>query len=201
MERYFKNLFPQVISEYNTLDNKHIIVISKTKDVYPLRAVIENVFNGEIPDKHLAWMISRLINICCFLKMNGLVHNGINIDNCFVSTDFHSILLLGGWWYTTDEDSAMIGTSKDIYNIMPPLVKANKISKSITDIESIKAFGRQYISTSAPQAFKNFLSSGTKESSIEESKKWDKALIDSYGKRKFIKIITNKNLVYKKGSN
>lgn len=201
MEKYFKNLFPQVISEYNTLDNKHIIVISKTEDVYPLRAVIENVFNGEIPDKHLAWMISRLINICCFLKMNGLVHNGINIDNCFVSTDFHSILLLGGWWYTTDEDAAMIGTSKDIYNIMPPLVKANKISKSITDIESIKAFGRQYISTSAPQTFKNFLSSGTKESSIEESKKWDKALIDSYGKRKFIKIITNKNLVYKKGSN
>lgn len=133
--------------------------------------------------------------------MNGLVHNGINIDNCFVSTDFHSILLLGGWWYTTDEDAAMIGTSKDIYNIMPPLVKANKISKSITDIESIKAFGRQYISTSAPQTFKNFLSSGTKENSIEESKKWDKALIDSYGKRKFIKIITNKNLVYKKGSN
>ena len=173
MEKYFKNLFPQVISEYNTLDNKHIIVISKTEDVYPLRAVIENVFNGEIPDKHLAWMISRLINICCFLKMNGLVHNGINIDNCFVSTDFHSILLLGGWWYTTDEDAAMIGTSKDIYNIMPPLVKANKISKSITDIESIKAFGRQYISTSAPQAFKNFLSSGTKESSIEESKKYD----------------------------
>jgi hypothetical protein len=46
MEKYFKNLFPQVISEYNTLDNKHIIVISKTKDVYPLRAVIENVFNN-----------------------------------------------------------------------------------------------------------------------------------------------------------
>lgn len=46
MEKYFKNLFPQVISEYNTLDNKHIIVISKTEDVYPLRAVIENVFNN-----------------------------------------------------------------------------------------------------------------------------------------------------------
>ena len=27
MEKYFKNLFPQVISEYNTLDNKHIIVM------------------------------------------------------------------------------------------------------------------------------------------------------------------------------
>lgn len=46
MEKYFKNLFLQVISEYNTLDNKHIIVISKTEDVYPLRAVIENVFNN-----------------------------------------------------------------------------------------------------------------------------------------------------------
>lgn len=201
MEKYFKPLFPKILSEYDTIDDKHVIVISKTEDVYPLRAVVENFFNGDIPDKHLAWMISRLMNISCFLKMNGVVHNGINIDTCFVSLDFHSILLLGGWWYTTDENSAMIGTSKDIYNVMSPLVKANKISKSTTDIESIKAFGRKYLSSSAPAAFEEFLLSGTKEDSMEENKKWENALTTSYGKRKFIKIDTNKNLIYKKGSN
>ena len=197
MEKMFKNLFPKIVSEYDTLDNKHVIVLSKTSDVYPLRCVIENYFNGNVPDTHLAWIISRLMNICCYLKYSNIVCNGINLDSCFVSTDFHTILLFGGWWYATENGSPMIGTSKDIFNVMPPVVKANKISNFVTDVESVKAFGRKYLSSTAPQAFRDFVNSGTKENSMEEMEKWDKALLQSYGKRKFIKIVANKNQIYK----
>ena len=197
MEDMFKPLFPHDVLEYDTINDKHIIVVPKTEDVYPLRCVIENFFNNSIPDTHLAWMMSRLMNISCYLKFSGIVCNGINIDNCFVSLEYHTILLIGGWWYATKENEKMLGTTSEIYGIMPPKVKADKISSSITDIESVKAFGRKYLADSAPDAFKNFVNSGTIANSMKEMEKWDKALMDSFGKRKFIKIDATAKQVYK----
>ena len=197
MEKMFKPLFPTIVSEYNTKDEKHVIVLSKTTDVFPLRCVIENFYNGQIPATHLAWMISRMMNIGCYLKFNGQVHNGINIDNMFVSLEYHTILLFGGWWYATNAGEPMIGTTREIYSIMPPKVKADKVSNSITDIESVKAFGRQYLEDTAPQAFKDFLNSGSGEDSMKEMEKWDEALLDSFGKRRFIKIDATVNQIYK----
>lgn len=198
MEKMFKPLLPKVVSEYDTEDGKHVIVLSKTEDVYPLRCVIENFYKGNVPDTHLAWMMSRLMNLCCYLKFNKTVLNGINIDNLFVSLEYHTILLLGGWWYATEEGEAMIGTTRDIFSIMPPKVKADKVSSSITDVESVKAFGRKYLAGSAPQAFKDFVNSGTKTDSMKEMEKWDEALIASFGKRRFIKIEATDNDIYKK---
>lgn len=196
MEKMFKPLFPDVLSEYDTVNDQHIIVLRKTEDVYPLRAVIENFYNGKVPATHMAWMMSRLLNICCYLKFKGFVNNGINLDNCFVSLEFHTILLFG-WWYTVKEDTKMIGTTKDILDIMPPKVKADKIACSTTDIESVKAFGRKYIGDDAPDAFLNYLNSGSLEDSMKEMEKWDKALVESFGKRRFIKIEATKKDIYK----
>lgn len=194
MEDFYKKLFPAIEAEYDT-NTSHIILISKPADVYPLRCFIDNVFKGDVPPKHLAWMITRLLNIGCFLKFNNLVNNGIEIDNLFVCPKFHSICLYGGWWFTTKEDETMIGTTKNIFNLMPPKVKSEKISKSITDIESIKAFGRAY-QKDLPDDFKNFLNSGTLDNSVEELNKWDSALDKSFGERRFIKIKTTKQEIY-----
>ena len=95
----------------------------------------------------------------------------------------------------------MIGTTKDIFNIMPPKVKADKISASITDVESAKAFGRKYLDSSSPQAFKDFVNSGTKSDSMKEMEKWDEALVASFGKRRFIKIEATDKDIYKKERN
>lgn len=196
MENMFKPLLPKLVSEHDTA-TQHIIVLSKTADVFPLRCVLDNFYNGNIPDTHLAWMMSRLMNIACYLKYSNIVSNGICVDNLFVSLQYHTILIPGGWWYTTQAGDKMIGTTAGIYNIMPPKVKADKTSSSITDIESIKAFGRQYLADTAPQAFKDFVNSGSGEDSFIEMEKWDKALIDSFGKRRFIKIDASAKDIYK----
>lgn len=197
MKKVFSRIFPKILSEYDTKDNRHIIVLTKTAEVHPLRCVIENFFNNKIPDRHLAWMITRLLNICCYLKYNNKVCNGINVDNLFVSLDYHSILLLGGLWYATDDNTPMIGTSKDIFNIMTPKVKSDKISKFITDIESVKFFGRQYMLDTYPQPLKDFFNSGSQDDPLKEFKEWEKTLNKAYGERKFIKITANNNQIYK----
>jgi len=197
MEEDLSRFMPKMYDNFKTSDGECVLVLEKTEDVYPLKNVHE-YFSNSIEDKHVAWIISRLYNIACFLKFSGIVHNGININNCFISPEFHSIILLGGWWYTTEEDAKMIGTTKDIFSIMSVSVKGEKTSNSLTDLESIKLLGRELLgetncrklalNKSVPKPFINFLISGSIKDSFEEFNKWDKALNDSYGKRKFIKM-------------
>lgn len=205
MEEKLKRCMPKIYQTFQTNGDEYVIVIEKTEDVYPLKSVFE-YFGNKIADRHVAWIISRVCNITCFLKYNGIVHNGINMNNCFISPEHHSILLLGGWWYTTKEKDKMIGTTKDIFSIMPVTAKGNKLSSYLTDLESVKLLGRQLLGeancrklaldTSLPKPFVNFLVSGSGDNAYKEYAKWDKALTDSYGKRKFIKMEVKREKVY-----
>lgn len=207
MEDDLSRFFPKIYQTFKTTSGEYVIVFDKPEGVYPLKNVFE-YFGEKIDDRHVAWIISRLCNLTCYLKFNGLVHNGININNCFVSPKDHSILLIGGWWYTTKEDERMIGTTKDIFSIMSVSSKESKKSSSLTDLESVKLLGRQLLGetncrklsldNSIPKPFIIFLTGGSCNNSYEEFTKWDKALEDSYGKRKFINMEI-KNLYERKG--
>ena len=207
MEDDLSRFFPKIYQTFKTNNGEYVIVLDKTEDVYPLKDVYE-YFDERIDDRHVAWIISRLCNLTCYLNFSGLVHNGININNCFVSPKNHSIMLVGGWWYTTKEEESMIGTTKDIFAIMSVSSKGSKRSSPLTDLESVKLLGRQLLGetncrklsldSSVPKPFINFLIGGSCNNSYEEFAKWDKALEDSYEKRKFINMEI-KNLYERKG--
>lgn len=200
MEDTLSICMPKIYQTFQSNNGEYAIVLDKTEDVYPLKSVFE-YFGNKIQDRHVAWIISRLCNLTCFLKYNGIVHNGININNVFVSPQYHSILLLGGWWYTTKENDKMIGTTKDIFSIMSVTAKGSKKSSYLTDLESVKLLGRQLLGesncrklaldTTIPKAFTNFLISGSGDDAYKEFNKWDKALNDSYGARRFVKMEVN----------
>ena len=207
MEDDLSRFLPKVYQTFRTKNGEYAIVLDKTEDVYPLKDVFE-YFGEKINDRHVAWIISRLCNLTCYFEFSGLVHNGIHLNNCFVSPQNHSILLLGGWWYTTGKDEKMIGTTKDIFSIMSVSAKESKKSSTVTDLESVKLLGRQLLGEiksrklsldrSVPKPFIAFLTGGSGRNAYEEFTKWDKALEDSYGKRKFIQMKI-KNLYKRKG--
>jgi len=49
----------------------------------------------KVPPDHVTWMISRLVNICCYLEWAGVSHCGISPENLLVSLDQHTIALAG----------------------------------------------------------------------------------------------------------
>lgn len=201
MERDLSRFLPRIYQTFQTNNGEYVIVLDKTQDVYPLKNVLE-YFGGTINDKHVAWIISRLCSLTCYLEFSGLVHNGININNCFISPQNHLILLLGGWWYAAREDAKMLGTTKDIFAIMSVSAKESKKSSVVTDLESVKLLGRELLGEancrklsldrSIPKPFVDFLTGGSGRSAYDEFVKWDKALDASYGKRRFIRMeVTN----------
>ena len=111
MEQNFAPILPELYDCFETNQDEYVIVLEKPEDVYPLKTVLD-YFGGKMDDRHVAWIMSRLCNLTCYLKFNGLVHNGIHISNCFLSPKEHAVYLLGGWWYIKRYFSASVDFSK-----------------------------------------------------------------------------------------
>jgi serine/threonine protein kinase len=204
MKTEISRFMPSIISSYETIDDKYVYVISKTEDTYCLVDIL-NYYDGIIPDRHVAWVMTRLCNLLCYLDYSGLSHNGININSCFVSPKYHSIMLYGGWSYTKKQGEKLIGTSKEIFDVMPLSVKNSKLSSILTDIESVKLIGRtllgdrtgiRLVSKGIPKPFVDWLCDGATSNAITESKRWDETIVESYGARKFISMDVIKDKVY-----
>jgi hypothetical protein len=205
MKKEFGRYLPFDVKYFKTNDEKFIISIKKPDGFILLRDIL-NFYNGKIPDRHVAWILSTLYNIVCFLYYNNISQNGINLDNYFISPSNHSGALLGGWWYCTEFNKKMIGMPKEIYNILPPNIKSDKMGNIISDLESVRLIGRQLLGERSsyniklrkdiPEPFVNWLLLGSNNNAIEEYERWGKILTDSYGKRHFVEMKISENNLY-----
>lgn len=193
MEKEFKRYVPEIKANFQCIDGRYVLVFAKSKGDYSLKDVKTNY---DLSARHLTWIVSRLSNIACFLKYNGIVHNGISIENCLICPEFHTVLLYGGWWYATKEGDTMIGTQKSIYDIMPVKDKTEKIANTKTDLESIKLLGRQYYCKDTPKEILKWFDKASGDDSYEEYNDWYKTVDMAYGVRKFIPLTIDENKFY-----
>ncbi len=195
----FRKEFTFMEPETHLFDNK--VEMVKEAVAVPLRNLHQQ---GPLDPRHVAWIISRLLNIDCLLSMSSISHNAITLDNCFVNTDIHAIRLYGGWHFATTIGSKLKQVNLDIFNILPEDVKINKRATEAIDLLSIKHIARQLISikmptdtvSDLPDPFKQWLFSPPQVSPFEEFQHWDHALEMSYGVRKFVKYPTNMYSLY-----
>lgn len=170
-----------------------VTVIKRDKEI-PLREFWNN-YRGKIPAKVCAWIVTRLLSYACGLKVLGLVHCGIVMDSVFLDIEGHGVKVCGGWCYCVRVGHKMIGTTQEVYRVMSPISKRDKKARFSTDIESIKSLALKLMgcnsricSTSVPVPIMEFLRSCSSEDAIEELGKWEKALKDSWGARKFVVV-------------
>lgn len=202
MEKEISRYIPN-IKKYEIYDNHCMIELVRTSDIHMLSDILLEK-NGSIASEHIAWMLSRLNNILCFLRFNNLVHNGITLENCLVSPKYHTILLYGGWWYCVPEGGKLIGTTKSVYDVMSVKSKTDKIGEYRTDIESMKVIGKRLYGSKyselnyVPVHVLNWLESGSGNDALEEYKKWDTVLTKTWGVRRFVDFEVNINNIYNK---
>lgn len=194
---YFERFMPEIIDNFTSADDKYYIVIRKTADVYPLE-LVKDIFKQK---EHAAWLTTRLLNLSAFLSTTGLVHNGISISNIFVSLEFHGASLLGGWQYATSEGSKMIGTNKQVYSIMLPSTKANKIANYNTDTMAIKDIickllgGKTYreLVSIVGEVWANFLLQ-SEDQPLDVVNKWEDVRDKSFKEHRFVKVDIPENV-------
>jgi hypothetical protein len=199
MSRYFPSIkAKKVLPKYN------VLVVDKTPDLLLLRDIPFSTLRER--DRHVAWIISTLQNLMCYLEFAGLTHNDISLDTYFISPKYHSSALLGGWWYACKQGHKLKSVPVSSYDLFPPLMRDTKIANHILDKELIRALGRELLgdrtgnkllaSGVAPAPFINWLRCSTSNPAVKEYALWDKVLEQSYGKKKFVDMNVTTKTIY-----
>jgi len=206
MKEEVSKYLPKILAKFETKDDQLGIVIQKTPDLFLLKDVLE-YFDGKVPDRHVAWILSSLYNITCYMDYAKLSQNAISLDTYFISTKYHSGSLLGGWWYSVPQGEKMLGVSEKVYSVMPPQVKSKKSGNIQTDLEAIRLIGRELLgdkngtklaSMGIPQPFIDWLRGVSSTKALKDYSDWREVLNKSYGERKFVELNIDDKEFYEK---
>lgn len=150
--------FPELKSELTLEDQRTVLVYKRNPNFYPasLFAPYESV--------HLAWIISRMENICCALAYAGITHGGISPDTVFINPVTHEGALFGDWRNVNDLTD-----------------KTDLISLRKTAIELAR-------NTAEPKELYRFLNSRPASDAFEDFKAWDKVIEQGFGGHNFVKM-------------
>jgi hypothetical protein len=203
MKSEFLGRLPTPLKVIKTKDN-FVVVIEKDKELIRLSDYLDVI--GVMDARHVAWILSRMLNLCCYLNHIGLSHNAFSVDNVFIHPQDHSISLIGGWFY-----SALIGDdvkaipAKTLEYAQSDL-KHKKEGSSQTDLELIKAVGKELLGDisgsllkepEVPNALINWLKLPCGSSPVEEFSAWNETILQkSFGPKKFIDLNVSFNDVY-----
>lgn len=198
VERYL----PSITKTFE-VEDRLCMILDKTSDLVLLKDVLD-YFDGKLDPKHVAWILSSLHNLSCYLSYAKLSHGDISLNTYFISPKFHSGVLLGGWWYATEIGKKMIGVPSRTYNLFSKEVKERKEGDPRTDLDLIRAIGRELlgdsagINVSAPEVMKTWLRCITSGDAIKDYATWKNKIITAgFGGRYFTEMEVTPEQIYK----
>lgn len=205
MEKSFKWMIPDIKIKEELTDGKFIIVLSKKINEFPLENIYTNIFNNKMDHKHVAWIISRLLNMNMLFYINDITINGIDLKSVYINPYDHTANLYGGWFYATKVNKKLIGTSKEIYSLLES--GTEKIAKNKTDVECIKHLAIKLLgynnlmdfkfNSKCPELIKEYILEASTNNILEEYTKWCNVIKNTYGiNRKFTEMNIDLDKIY-----
>ena len=166
-------------------DDTSLIVINKREEEYPLRLF------GKLGGRHIAWIISRLENLCCVLEYNAVVHPEIDPDTVYINPNNHTACLYCNWWSVQQRNTR--GDNGQLLTTADNLKGLRTTARSLLETEEV--------TPDTPKALLDFIGSEPRFDAYEDFAYWDEMLIKAFGERKFIKMDTEDSDVYGKQGN
>jgi hypothetical protein len=196
MKREFSRYLPSSYQTFVT-PKRLILKIAKDPTLVRLRDVVR-YYDDKLDPKHMAWVISSLSNIACYLSYAKVVHHDISLDSYFIAPKDHNGALLGGWWYAQDEGDDVSVVPTRTSGLMPASALYKKTAAPLTDLELIRAVGRELLgdlldakpsskkdSKIAPEPVVTWLKSVADGTAVENYSAWKKVLVKGFGPPKF----------------
>ena len=194
---------PVIAAMNETADHRLMIAVRGENDI--LAADLLEHMGGKIPPRHVAWVVSSLLNLCCLFEFNGIVHNGISPTTVFISPQFHSAFPLGGWWYAAPAGGPLTHLPPWVHRLASGVAKS-KVADHKLDRECVRALALTLLGDRSghslrsdkdiPDPMLNFLRLPAGKSAYEDYAAWMRVLEDSFGPRKFVDLPISGSDVY-----
>lgn len=206
MEKEISRYLPKGVGQFELKDKRLGMRVPKSPDMLLLRDVL-NFYGGALDPKHVAWIQSSLQNLACYLSHAGIVHHNISPDTYFISPEFHSGALLGGWWYAAKQGTTISRVPTRTHEYLPFKVRHEKKAYPQTDLELILATGRELLGDitgtkllkgKTPKEMVAGLRVAASDDAVNSYKQWMVVLKDSFGARRFTKMDLNAVVLYAK---
>ena len=162
--------FPSFTGSYDLDDGNRMLAFKRPENLFPL-----SMFGSFTPE-HVAWIISRLENICCVLDYSNLVHGGISADSVWINPFSHHAVLMGHWWSAGKKSVALLfGNSR----------------KDLSDLRktALHILGNHKDETREPML--DFLNGAPSEDAFTDFERWDNVIEKGLGGRHFAKMDVN----------
>lgn len=205
MKKEFAKYVPEINQTFETHDF-FIVVMKKEKGFLNLKDVFD--YYGKMEPKHMAWVISTMYNLACFLKYNEVMHGGITLENYYINPENHEGYVLGGWWYSKKIGDNLEMLSELAVDVAPVSLLNSKKAQEGLDLEMIKLAGRIMLGDSTgvylnknpslPKRLVSWLRDASIGNSFKDYGIWmNDVLKESFGVRRFIKMDLTANDIYK----
>lgn len=197
---------PRLKRWFQTLDGQSVLVLEKPENVFRLRDVLDHG-GGRLDPRHVAWIMSEMHHLACWLDFLRLSHNDLSLDSVFICPAQHSAMILGGWWFAMPEGGRMqrLQQARTVAHA-PRHVLASKLASVQTDLSLIRLLGRELLgdasgTTLARDAriapvLANWLRLASTGNARLDYRLWDETLTAIFGKRTFTKFDLTFNDIY-----
>jgi len=179
------------------------MVVAKGADDLPMVDVCR-VFGGSVDPRHVAWMMSSLHHIACYLTYARTTHNAISPDTCFLSPRRHAVSLLGGWWFSTASGERLRAMPTWSLRNVPQKIIDTQVGDPRIDLTLIRAVGMYLLGpdgmAKAPAAMRRFLEGPVVEDAFKIYRTWiEQVLQESFGDRRFVDLRLGSDQIYDRG--
>lgn len=186
MERFLPNQ-----ARYEELIGGRLFVYRRTPDQVLMRDLMTS--QGPIAPEHVCWMVTRMMNIACYLEYAGVSHLSLSPDFLLVSLEHHGVSLTGPTLYATTFDKRPLAATKRTIEAIPSLRDADSKADSRLDRQLIRQTALELLGDPSGNRIRSnpnirpevvrWLSGSPPLSAVADYESWEKSL----GVRKFVK--------------
>lgn len=188
-------------------DGSLVLRLDKAQSHISLRDVLTHA-GGRLDPRHVAWIMSRLYGICCYLQWVDWMHGAISVDTVFVDPRAHLCSILGGWFYATRLRTRMTALPERTIRDVPASIVKTKTASARVDLEMVRSVGRELLGDAVgsrlptmkdvPEALTSWLRTPAGDDAQKEFSHWQgKVLPKAFGPRKFVAFNLSESDVYK----
>lgn len=203
MKAHMQHFLPRIEKSIVTAD-RVVTILARPADCVLLSDLIA-FYGGRIPPEHVAWIVSRLQNIACYLEWLKVSHGAISPSNVLVCPEKHTVVLVGGWGFATKFGAQPLAVPERTLSRVPALGLAGVTASGSTDLHLIRSTAQEALGPSKggllmdktiPEPVARWLLLPPRGNAVSDYESWGRCLTEAWGERRFVKMEADPRKIY-----